>query len=102
MTDELHPIQREMLRLEAAIEHKAPPPGPPIDACIAELVDFNGDLDGELDPLLFAEAKRAVRLANGHYREWADVTPLTVAAIGFMQGVTFARAVRNVKEVTHD
>jgi hypothetical protein len=92
-----HPIQREMLRLEAAFEEQGPPPGPPIDKCIAQLVDFDEDVDAVLDPILREEAKRAVRLANGHYREWVDVTPLTVAAIGFLQGVTFARAARNVR-----
>lgn len=89
-------IQREMLRLEADFEKQPPAPGPPIDRCIAQLVGFEGDIDLELDPLLLAECRRAVRLANGHYREWVDPTPLSIAAIGFLQGVTFAAAVRNL------
>ena len=82
--------------MEAAFEKDAPPPGPPIDLCIAKMIGFTGDVDAELDPLLGAEMKRAVRLANGHYSEWTDVTPLTVASIGFLQGVTFATAAREV------
>lgn len=95
---DLHPIQDEMLRIEAEFEHKAPPPGPPIDVCIAEMIDFEGDVDTELDPILGEEARRAVRLAHGHYAEWVNVTPLAVATIGFLQGVTFARAARNLTD----
>ena len=84
--------------METAFEQDAPPPGPPIDQCIGKMIDFDGDIDAELDPLLNAEVERAVRLANGHYSEWTTVSPRTVAAIGFLQGVTFARAARNVQE----
>lgn len=98
VTDTLHPIQEEMLRLEASFEDMSPPPGPPIDKTIAYMIDFDGDIDAELDPLLTAEAKRAVRLAQSHYAEWVNVTPLAVATIGFLQGITFARAARTVKE----
>ena len=94
---ELHPIQREMLLLEAGFEGH-PPPGKPIDECIAELVGFEGDVDEELDPLLKAEVDRCLRLMRGYYSEFMPATPFTVATIGFLQGVTFAAAARLLKE----
>lgn len=102
MNDELHPIQREMLRIETEFEQDAPAPGPPIDACIAKMIGFEGDVDAELDPMLMAEARRAVVLLHGHYSEWMPAThPLALASVAFMQGVTFCRAAFNLREVGH-
>lgn len=97
MSDDLHPIQEEMLRIEAGFERDAPPPGPPVDACIAKMIEFAGDVDAELDPILRAEARRVVRLARGHYAEWTNMDPLNVAALGILQGITLARAAANLR-----
>lgn len=91
----LHPVQEEMLRIEAAFELPGNPPGPALDECIRQLIGFDGEIS-ELDLILDAEVKRAVRLVNGHYREFVNVTAKSVAAIGFLQGVTFAAAARNL------
>ena len=94
----MHPIQKEMRRLEYAVG-KDPKPEVPIDEVIASLIDFKGDLDKEFDPILGAECKRAVHLAKSHYMAYATDSPERVlVAVGFLQGVTFARAARNVNE----
>lgn len=91
----MHPIQEEMLRLEHAVGEN-PKDEVPVDEVIAGLIDFKGDIDKELDPILLAETKRAVRLASDHYANYSNMTPLTVASIAFLQGVTFARAAMNI------
>lgn len=91
-----HPIQEEMKRIETAFEVDGPGPNLPIDECIASMVHFDGDGE-EFDEMLETEVNRAVRLIKrGYYRETLDFTPPNVALIGFLQGVTFATAVRNI------
>ena len=96
MTD-LHPVQEEMLRLEAEFDDQG---HPPIDECIKQLSRFEGDTDTELDPILQQESARAVALARNYYGRAVGyaLRPAEIAAIGFMQGVTFAAAVRELRE----
>jgi hypothetical protein len=96
----LHPIQQEMLRIEAVFEKEGPPPGPPLDQCIALMIEFDGDYREVLGPILDAEVKRAMRLMRGHYSEFAQMTERNRVAIGFLQGVTFARAAENLRKQT--
>ena len=98
MSDELHPVQVEMLRLEDSFDEIG---NPPIDECMKLLSGFEGDTDTELDPLLQAEAQRAVDLAKSYYGRAVGhaLRPTEIAAIGFMQGVTFAAAVRSLREI---
>jgi hypothetical protein len=95
---DLHPVQREMLAIEADFERQQAPQGPPIDECIAQLTGFDGDVDEELDPILAAETRRAAVLYRNYYANYSLPTPQAIAAIGFLQGVMFAAAVRNLKE----
>ena len=95
--DGLHPVQDEMRRLETAFDEQG---HPPLDACIAQLTGFEGDVDGDLDPVLQAETARAVALAKRFYAPALGAEPSAghFAAVGFLQGVTFAAAVRSLKD----
>jgi hypothetical protein len=97
MDDELHPIQREMLRIEATFERQ-PADGLPVDECIAEMIAFSGDVNHELDPMIEAETRRALTHALEHYGSYGVLTPLAMLQVGFLQGVTFATAARNLSD----
>ena len=97
MSEDLHPVQVEMLRLEERFDLLG---NPPIDECMKLLSGFEGDVNTELDPLLQAEAQRAVTLAKSYYGRAVGqaLRPTEIAAIGFMQGIMFAAAVRGLRD----
>lgn len=101
MSDEqLHPIQREMRRLEDAIRHD-PKNEVPIDEVIARFAGIDAaDVDDGFDKMLLAECNRAVELMEHYGPIWEGrvTRAFAYATVGFLQGVTFAAAVRNVRE----
>lgn len=95
-TIRLHAVQRQMIHMEAEFDAQD---HPPIDEVIRQLSQFEDNID-ELDDILQKETHRAVVLAHRHYGPITGGAPGPgeIAAIGFLQGVTFAAAVRELKE----
>lgn len=84
-----------------ALEDETPEEDTPIVAVLAKLVGIDPVTAG-LAQRLVAEVARARDLANGYYRNVAGHTlavddPTVIGAIAFLQGVTFARAVRDIQ-----
>lgn len=92
-------IHDEMLRLEADFHAEGRPDSVPMDEAIAELAGLGPVEMGDFDRLLDREVQRACDLALTYYSDHTGArTPYLTTAIGFLQGVTFARAVSNLQE----
>lgn len=83
-------VQAEMLELERLGDQNAD-----VLATIAAIL--GADIEG-LHETLEAELARVERLVDLHYVEHVARSPGTYAAIGFLQGITFARAYDRVKQ----
>lgn len=98
-TIRLHAVQRQMLHIEGEFAARDALNPPPVDEVICQLSEFEGGLD-ELDRILDAETHRAKVMAHRYYASViGPATEFNIAAIGFLQGVTFAAAVRTLKPV---
>lgn len=98
-TIRLHAVQRQMIHIEASFDAPNALNPPPVDEVICQLSEFEGGLD-ELDRILDAETHRAKVMAHKYYASViGPATEFNIAAIGFLQGVTFAAAVRTLKPV---
>jgi hypothetical protein len=83
-------VQATMLELERLGESN-----PDVLSTIAAILDT--DIEG-LHETLNAEVQRVMRLIDVHYAGHAVRTPRNYAAIGFLQGITFACAYDRVKQ----
>lgn len=93
-------IHAEMLRLENDFHAEGRPNEVPIDEVIAELGGVADLSMEEFDRFLGDEVQRALDLALTHYANAARTPHMEymLTAVGFLQGVTFARAVRNLTD----
>lgn len=85
-----------MRSIEDNIEYEVDAPSPPLDLCVATLlgIEYEG-----LDRVLSTEAEYVVELARGWYAAHGNaLTPTNVAALGFVQGITFAIAAQRLKD----
>lgn len=97
---DLAAVVARMLELEHAIPMARPDEVVSIADVIAELCSIErGD---ELETALLIEIKRAMALGRDYYAEKLGVgagdLPLVECTIGFLQGVTFARAIADVRD----
>lgn len=83
-------VQKEMLEIEQLGRG-----GYSVLTTIAAML--RADIEG-LHEALGAELARVERLMDLHYSEHVPRTPTTYAAIGFLQGVTFACAYQRVNQ----
>ncbi len=91
-----HDVVTRMRSIEDNITGELGQDRPPVDECIAHLAGV--ELDG-LDEALVAEAKRVIVLLEDWYAQYG-VRPkaANVAAVGFLQGVTFCAAAQRMRE----
>lgn len=85
-------VVARMRALEGDVSNEMGQDQPPVDLCIAGWtgVEYEG-----LDRVIAGEVRRTLRLAAGpHYNDRHRIpqSPENVAALGFLQGVTFAVA----------
>lgn len=90
-------VSDRMLELEVAVARDPRPEVPIIDV-ISSLLGI--EMTPELAEAVQREVRRARELSNNHYARYLDKAaddPALIGGIAFMQGITFARAVRDIE-----
>lgn len=87
-------VVTRMRAIEDNISGEIGEDAPPLDRCVAVLLDL--DYDG-LDRVLVDEAQRVLDLATTWYADHGvEPTPGNLVALGFVQGITFAVAAQRL------